>query len=131
VIHMEQKDKPERIPERKLPEFKITNEHIQQLKTTSAILNMLADNTDLTKRIAQAFVKASSVKAEDRLLASMDLKDQVTKMVAEKLKDVPADQIEKYYPIWSNIIIRVNIPRVITPYIWGPDPAPQFGRGFE
>jgi hypothetical protein len=130
VIHMEQRDKSERIPERKLPEFKITKEHVQELKTTSAILNMLADNTDLTKRIAQAFVKASSVKAEDRLLASMDLKEQVTKMVTDNLRDIPADQIEKYYPIWSNIIIRVNIPRITTPYIWG-DTVPEFGTRLE
>ncbi len=124
---MESKDQPERITERKLPEFKITKEHIQELKTTSAILNMLADNPDLTKRIAQAFVRASSVKAEDRAIASLELKEQVTKMVAEKLKDIPVDQIEKYYPIWSNIIIRVHVPRVIIPHsIWGPDPGPQF-----
>ena len=127
---MEPKNPPEKIPERKLPEFKITKEQIQELKTTSAILNMLAENPDLTKRIAEAFVKASSVKMEDRVIASVNLKEQVTNIVAEKLKDISPDQVEKYYPIWSKIIIRVYLPHIYIPRIWG-DPGPVFGREFE
>ncbi|MCX9074185.1 MAG: hypothetical protein OIN88_05930 [Candidatus Methanoperedens sp.] len=126
---MDIKNQPEKIPERKLPEFKITKEQIQEMKTTSAILNMLADNPDLTKRIAEAFVKASSVKMENRVYARLKLKEHVTKIVAEKMKDISPDQVERYYPIWSNIIIRVNMPHIFT-NIWA-DPGPVFGRGFE
>lgn len=128
---MEPKDKLEKIPERKLPEFKITKEHIQELKTTSAILNMLADNPDLTKRIAEAFVKSSSVKAEDRVYAGLELKEKVNNMVAEKLKDISIEQVDRYFPIWSNIVTRVYMPYIITPHIIRGDPGPIFGRGFE
>jgi hypothetical protein len=119
-----------KIPERKLPEFKVTKENIQEMKTTAAILNMLADNPDLTKKIAEEFIRASTAKSEERLIASLELKQNVSDLVAKNLRNVPAADIEKYYPYWSHITIRATIPpRIITPH--GDPVGPIYGGEYQ
>jgi hypothetical protein len=95
-----------KIPARKLPDIKISKEQIERMKTTSAILEMLSDNPELMKRIAELYLNTLMVKREERIAATIELKQRVTAMVADAMKKVPADLIDKYYPHWSNIIVK-------------------------
>jgi hypothetical protein len=123
---------PSKIPVRKLPEIKISNAQVERMKTTAAVLEMLANNPDLIKRIGELYMTALSAKREDRIAASTELKEKVTGIVAQAMKKVPADQIEKYYPQWSNIIVKSFahywIPHNIN--YWA-DQGPVFEQDFE
>ncbi len=125
---MASKENPGKIPERKLPEFKITKEETQKMKTMSAILDMLSKDPDLMKRIVQEYMKASTAPREQSLIAGMEVKETVSTMIADKLKEIPRDQIDAYFPDWSRIIWYIHKP------IWIPriqaDQGPEFERGF-
>lgn len=117
-----------KMPERKLPDFKVTSEQVRQLKTMSAIMNMMADNKELMQRVAKLYVKAANSAPEERLNAAIDLKEKVTALVTESLKNVPAEDIDRYYPQWSSIVINPIIaPIRIKPWTTVVvDPAPCF-----
>lgn len=112
----------EMIPRRGLPEFKISKEQAEEVRAVSAITKMLADDPELSKKIAGAFVEASRAEPKDRLVTQIELKEKVTRMVAEKLKDVPAAQVARLYPYWYVYIIQYWIPRYWIPdvTIWQP-----------
>lgn len=116
------------MPERKLPDFKVTSEQVHQLKTMSAIMNMMADNKELMQRVAKLYIKAANTDPVDRLNAALELKEKVTSLVAESLKNVPAEDIDRYYPQWSSIVINPIIaPIRIKPWTTVIiDPAPCF-----
>jgi hypothetical protein len=123
---------PKKIPERKLPEITISKAQIEKMKTTSAVLEMLADNPALTKRIADMYMAALSAKREDRISAGIALKQNVTAVVSESMKKVPAELIEKYYPYWSNIIVKSFIHSWIPHNIqYWADQGPIFEQEFE
>jgi hypothetical protein len=129
---MAPKKAPSKIPGRKLPDFKISKAQIEKMKTTSAVLEMLADNPELTKRIADMYVAALSVKREDRISAGFELKQNVTAVVSQSMKKVPAELIEKYYPYWSNIIVKSFIHSWIPHNIqYWADQGPIFEQDFE
>lgn len=125
---MAPKDDLGKIPERKLPELKITKEATQKMKVMSVILDMLSKNPDLTKRIVAEYLKASIAPREESLTAAVDLKENVTSLIADKIKEIPRDQIDAYFPDWSRVIWYVHTP------IWVPrcqgDTAPEFERRF-
>ena len=100
---MAKEEAPEKMAARKLPDFKITSEQVCQLKTMSAIVNMMADNQDLLQKVAKLYIKAANSDPEDRLNAALDLKEKVTALVTERLKDIPAGDIDRYYPQWSSM----------------------------
>ena len=125
---MPKEEAPEKMAARKLPDFKITSEQVCQLKTMSAIVNMMADNQDLLQKVAKLYIKAANTDPEDRLNAALDLKEKVTALVTERLKDIPAGDIDRYYPQWSSIVINPIIaPIRIKPWTTViVDPAPCF-----
>jgi hypothetical protein len=103
----------EKIPERKLPEFKITKEQQERLRAISAITKVLADDPELTKNIASEFVNASS--ASDPIPANIVMRENISKMIARRLKELPAERIIDLYPWWSRIFVRYWIPHI---YYW-------------
>jgi aspartyl-tRNA synthetase len=124
---------PSKISGRKLPEIKISKAQIEKMKMTAAVLEMLADKPDLIKRIAEEYVAALSATREDRVIAGIELKQKVTAIVAETMRKIPADQIEKYYPVWSNIIYKFYIPHYWIPQniqYWA-DQGPIFEQDIE
>jgi hypothetical protein len=117
--------KERKIPERELPKIKITEEQVQELRTISAITKILAEDPELTKSIADTFLEASRVSPQDRMTAQIELKEKVSRMVGEKLKDVPVERVAKLFPYWYPHIIRHWIPHYWIPYThiwfpWGP-----------
>jgi hypothetical protein len=94
----------------------------------SAIMNMMADNKELMQRGAKLYVKAANSDPEERLNAAIDLKEKVTALVTESLKNIPAEDIDRYYPQWSSIVINPIIaPIRIKPWTTViVDPAPCF-----
>jgi len=124
---------PRKIPTRKLPKIKISKASVGKMKTTAAIVDMLADNPDLIQKIAEEYATAVSASREDQLAAGMAFKENVTGMVADAMKKIPADQIEKYYPAWSQIILKMYIPHYWMPHninYWA-DQGPMFGQEME
>ena len=107
----------EKIPARKLPKIKISKERIEDLKTISAMTKMLAEDSELTKKIADAFLMSTQVDPKDKVVALIELKEAVTKLVSDKLKTIPADKIATLFPYWYPIIIQYWIPRYWIPYI--------------
>jgi hypothetical protein len=125
---MPKEDAPEKMAARKLPDFKVTSEQVRQLKTMSAIMNMMADNKELMQKVAKLYVKAANSDPDERLNAAIDLKEKVTALVTESLKNIPAEDIDRYYPQWSSIVINPIIaPIRIKPWTTViVDPAPCF-----
>ena len=111
-----------KIPRRDLPEFKITKELVEEVRSIAAITSLLAEEPELTKQIADAFIQASRVTPQDVMVAQIELREKVSTMVAEKLKDIPAERITKLFPYWCPHIIRYWFPEVIIPHIhlWKP-----------
>lgn len=107
----------EKIPARKLPDIKISKEKMENLKTVSAMINMLAEDAELTKKIAEAFLMSTQADPKDKVVAQVELKEKVTKLVADKLSKIPADKIANLYPYWYPHIIQYHIPHVFMPHI--------------
>ena len=83
----------ENLPKRKMGEFKISDEQVNQLKTISAVTKMLADNPQMTKEIADIFVEIEIEKQRE-------LVERVTKLLAEKVPEVSSDQIKATFSYW-------------------------------
>lgn len=98
------------IPERELPKFEISKKEVEGMKTAAAIMDMLADDPDAIKGIVEVFMKASTAKPEERMLVGQEVKNQVINIVSEKMKDMPMERIEKYYPQWSQVIAKSHMP---------------------
>ncbi|MHA2208429.1 MAG: hypothetical protein ACXABV_04610 [Candidatus Thorarchaeota archaeon] len=116
----------EKIPKRTLPEIRISNEQTEDLKAIASIAKLFADDPKLAKSVAGAFVETSRAAPHEAMVAQMELREKVGGIVAEKLKDIPVDQILKLFPHWGPIIIRYSIPPPmwwIPPIwwqVWGP-----------
>jgi hypothetical protein len=100
----------EKIPERKLPEFKISKEQAERLRTVSAITKILADDPELTKNIANEFVKAFS--SGDPIPAHIIMRDKISRMIADKVKDLGVDRVVELYPYWYRFIVRYWMPHI-------------------
>ncbi len=77
----------------------------------------------MTKKIAEAFLMSTQVDPKDKVVAQVELKERVTKLVADKLREIPADKIATLFPYWYPIIIQYWIPRYWIPYqvyLWEP-----------
>jgi hypothetical protein len=101
----------EEIPKREIPTFKVQKEQAEELRTVSAITKILAENPELTKEISDTFIQV-------RREAQAKLEEKVSGMIAEKLKDVPAEQIGKLVPYWYPWVIRYWYPWIIR--YWQP-----------
>ncbi|MCP8306568.1 MAG: hypothetical protein H3Z49_05665 [archaeon] len=100
----------ERIPERKLPEFKISKEQAERLRTVSAITKILADDPELTKNIANEFVKAAS--SRDPIPANIVMREKISRMIVEKVKDLSVERVTELYPYWCRYFVRYWIPHI-------------------
>jgi len=90
------------IPEKRMPEFKIGTEQIENLKTVSAVTKVLAENPALTEEIAEIF-KQIAIEKEKELV------ERVTAVLADKV-EVPVDKIKAAFWYW---------------YIWYFPPEPR------
>jgi len=106
-------DKP---PKRKMPEFEISKELTDELRTISAVTKVLADDPELIKDIAGIFKQVEMEKEKE-------IAEQVSKLLADKV-DMKEEQIsevfEKLYPLivrchWRFASSQQNIS---VPYIW-------------
>ena len=93
----------EKLPEKSMPEFKIGKEQIDELKTVSAVTKVLAENPELAKEIAEIFEQVAMEKERE-------LVERITSLLAEKVKDIPADKIKAAFFYW---------------YIWYFPPEPR------
>jgi hypothetical protein len=85
-------DKP---PKRKMPEFEISKEQTEELRTISAVTKALADNPELIKEIVAIFKQVEMEKQQE-------LTDRVSKLLAENVSVKPeliSAVIENLYPI--------------------------------
>jgi len=83
----------EEIPKKKLPEIEITKETINDLKVLSAITNTLAENPPLINEIANIFKQFPK---EGR----SELVNKITIVLAKKIKNIPADELQASSDIW-------------------------------
>ena len=95
--------KLEKIPKAKIPESEIGKEDIEELKTVSTITKMLADHPELTKEMAEIFKQVAMEKEKE-------LTERISKLLAEKVKEIPADRIGATMPYWYPWVVRY----------WGP-----------
>lgn len=81
------------LPKRRMPEFKIGNEYMENLKTVAAVTDVLSKDEDLVKQIADVFNRIAMEKQNQ-------LVDEVTALIAEKVTTVPADKIKASFDYW-------------------------------
>jgi len=93
-----------KLPEKKMPEFKIGMEQTDELRTVSAVTKILAENPALAQEIADIFKQVAMEKERELI-------ERVTNLLAEKVTEVPADKIKAAFYIW---------------YIWYFPPEPKF-----
>jgi|WetSurSiteA1Bulk_404760.scaffolds.fasta_scaffold31282_3 hypothetical protein len=113
-----------RIPKRKLPEFKIRESQIKDMKVSAKILEMLSDKPEVLKKIVDEFTKLVNVPEDDAVAASYEAKEKILNMVAANLKELSEDDIEKNMSIVWRQVPYIWYIIWYTPYIWvvwGPE----------
>jgi hypothetical protein len=83
---------PEEIPKRKIPEFDI-GKQMENLKTVSAVTDVLSKDEELAKQIADVFKQVAEEKEKE-------LVERVTNLLAEKVKGVSTEQMKAVFPFW-------------------------------
>jgi hypothetical protein len=83
----------EKLPKRKMPEFEIGKEQMENLKTVAAVTKMLTEDKMLAREIADVFKQVAIEK--DR-----ELIDRVTNVLAQRVKEVSAEQIRTAFNYW-------------------------------
>jgi len=111
VWFLGEKEEREKIPKRDFSSFKVQEGQAEELRTVSAITKMLADDPELTKEISDIFVQV-------RKEAQAQLEERVSKRMAEKLRDISAEQVGKVVPYWYPWVIRYWYPWVHYWYPW-------------
>ena len=104
-------DKP---PKRKMPEFEISKEQTDELRTISAVTKVLADNPELIKEIVDIFKQVEMEKEQE-------LVDRVSKLLAEKVAVKPeliSAVFENLYPIVVPQWYRFVAPRKRCQPLW-------------
>jgi len=113
-----------RIPKRKLPEFKVRESQIRDMKASAKILEMLSDKPDVLKKIVDEFSKLSTVPEEDAVAASFEAKEKILNMIAVNLRDLSEEDIEKNMSIVWRQVPYIWYIIWYTPYVWvvwGPE----------
>lgn len=113
-----------RIPKRKLPEFKIRESQIKDMKVSAKILEMLSDKPEVLKKIVDEFTKLANIPEEEAVAASYEAKEKILNMLASNLKELSADDIEKNMSIVWRQVPYIWYIIWYTPYIWvvwGPE----------
>jgi len=85
----------EKPTKRKMPEFEISKEQTEELRTISAVTKALADNPELIKEIVAIFKQVEMEKQQE-------LTDRVSKLLAENVSLKPeliSAVLENLYPI--------------------------------
>lgn len=121
---MANEKEPGRIPKRKLPEFKIRESQIKDMKVSAKILEMLSDKPEVLKKIVDEFTKLANIPEEDAVAASYEAKEKILNMVASNLKELSEDDIEKNMSIVWRQVPYIWYIIWYTPYIWvvwGPE----------
>ncbi len=93
----------EKIPRGKIPETEIAKEQAEQLKTVSAVTKMLAEDPSLAKEMAEIFEQIAKEKEKE-------LTERVSRLLATKVKEIPADRISASMQYWYPWVVRY----------WGP-----------
>lgn len=125
----------ENISRRDLPEFKISKEQSDKLRAVSIITKILAEDADLTRKIANEFVKASGTSgtaaSQPALARYIVMRDNISRMIAEKTKELSPERIAELYPWWYRFFIVFWYPVYYWEYYSGPDGGDfrQAGRG--
>ena len=83
----------EELPKRKMPEFKIGKEYMDNLKTVAAVTDVLSKDEELVKQIAEIFKEVAMEKERELI-------NRVTELIAEKVTTVPADKIKASFDYW-------------------------------
>jgi hypothetical protein len=99
----------EKLPRKKMPEFKIADKKIRELKTVSAVTKVLSENPELAEEIAEIFKKVA--KEKDRELA-----EKVTSFLIEKVPEVSAADIKAAFGLWY-ILLTPPEPRTSLHYL--------------
>ena len=113
-----------RIPKRKLPELKIRESQIKDMKVSAKILEMLSDKPEVLKKIVDEFTKLANIPEEDAVAASYEAKEKILNMLASNLKGLSDDDIEKNMSIVWRQVPYIWYIIWYTPYIWvvwGPE----------
>jgi hypothetical protein len=92
-----------KLPRKKLPEFKIGKEQIDELKTVSAVTKILAENPKLATEIAEIFNQVAEEKERE-------LVEKVTKLLSEKVKEVPPEKIRAAFGHWCPWYLPPPVP---------------------
>src|SRR5271157_3164627 len=87
---MGEKENP---PKRKMPEFDMKDEKVEEIKTVAAVTKMLAENPQIALEIADIFKDAEMEKQRK-------IVEGVTKLLAEKVAAVSPEQIEATFAYW-------------------------------
>ncbi len=96
----------EKIPKKSMPEFEIASEQVNELKAVSAVTKVLADNPQVIKEISEIFKQVEMEKERE-------LVEKVTKLLAEKVTEVPAEQIKAAFNYWYLASGRVTPPMIV------------------
>ena len=108
-----------KIPKRKLPNFRIRDSQIRDMKAAAEILDMLAEKPEVLRSIVDEFGKVAEASEEDVVAVSYEAKQSMIDILACNLKDLPEDVIEKNMAtIWQYTPIIWYIPHIWI--IWGP-----------
>jgi len=91
------------MPKGKIPETEIAKEQAEQLKAVSAVTKMLAEDPSLAKEMAEIFEQITKEKEKE-------LTERISRLLAAKVKDIPADRIGASMPYWYPWVVRY----------WGP-----------
>jgi hypothetical protein len=93
----------EKMPKGKIPDAEVGKEQAEELKAVSAITKMLAEKPEIAKEMAEIFEQVAKEKEKE-------LTERISKLLAEKVKDIPADRISGSMQYWYPWVVRY----------WGP-----------
>ena len=113
----------EELPKRKMPEFKIGKEQMDNLKTVAAVTDVLSKNPDLAKEIANIFKEVAEEKERE-------LVKRVTELLAEKVKTVSPEQIQASFDYWYIWYFPPETMSFMWQAGWRTYPAPRVWMGW-
>ena len=105
----------EKLPKKKIPEFKIAKEKIRELKTVSAVTKVLSENPALAEEIAGIFKEVAIEK--DR-----ELIERVTSLLVARVPEVSTADIKAAFDLWY-ILYSPPEPRTALHYL--PSRSPR------
>ena len=80
-------------PKRKMPDFEIGKERMNDLKTVAAVTKVLSEDPKLAEELSRIFKEVAMEKERE-------LMERVTALLAEKVPDVQREKIEAAFDYW-------------------------------